>query len=85
MSNYFKAYRELVKSDLIDESIINKHVDQYLKIDQFLPSTQSFFLICELGTGSYPFIGSQQEIITGYSNKLFRERGMAHFIDRLHP
>lgn len=46
MRNYVRAYQDLTKSGFVKESIIEKHVEQHIAIDAFLPESASFFLYC---------------------------------------
>jgi len=84
MRNYVRAYQDLMKSGFVKESIIEKHVEQHIAIDAFLPESASFFYIIEV-QGKYRFLGRQQEKVSGYSNEKFYERGIELFLERVHP
>lgn len=85
MKSYLKAYQELVRCDYIDRDIVAKHVEQQLSIDKILPDTASFFIIGDLASATYPFVGSQLEVISGYSRDEFYSKGYELFINCLHP
>ena len=85
MRDFLKAYKELVQSKLLDTSVVDRHVAQHVLIDKILPKTLSFFLIVEINSHSYPFVGSNQELISGFANDFVQEKGFEFFIQRLHP
>lgn len=83
--NYIKAYSEVAQSGLVDNEVLQKHVEEYSKIDALLPNLASFFYIVEPTTRTYHFLGKQQESISGIDNKTFMEQGVQAFLERVHP
>ena len=85
MESYLEAYQELVRCDFIDREVVAKHVEQQLLIDKLLPDTASFFVITDIASATYPFVGSQLEVLSGYSIDEFYSKGYQLFIECLHP
>lgn len=85
MKSYLEAYQELVKCEFIDRDVVAKHVAQQLLIDKILPDTASFFVITDIASATYPFVGSQLEVLSGYSIDEFYSKGYQLFIQCLHP
>jgi len=85
MNSYLQAYQELVRCGFIDLDTVGKHVAQQLLIDKILPDTASFFIITDIASATYPFVGSQLEVISGYSIDEFYSKGYELFIQCLHP
>ena len=85
MKNYLQAYQELVKCDFIDLDTVGKHVAQQFLIDKILPDTASFFIITDIASATYPFVGSQLEVISGYSIDEFYSKGYLLPIECMHP
>ena len=85
MKSYLQAYQELVRSELIDRDVVAKHVEQQLLIDEILPDTASLFVITDIASATYPFVGSQLEVLSGYSIDEFYSAGYQLFIQCLHP
>jgi DNA-binding CsgD family transcriptional regulator len=83
--NYLKAYSEVAQSGLVDNEVVQKHVEEYSKIDALLPNLASFFYIVEPTTRTYHFLGKQQESISGIDNSTFTEQGVQAFLQRVHP
>lgn len=85
MKSYLQAYQELVKCDFIDLDTVGKHVSQQFLIDKILPDTASFFIITDIASATYPFVGSQLEVISGYSIDEFYSKGYLLLIECMHP
>ena len=85
MKNYLQAYQELVRCGSIDQDAVGKHVAQQFLIDKILPDTASFFIITDIASATYPFVGSQLEVISGYSIDEFYSKGYLLFIQCMHP
>ena len=85
MKSYLQAYQELVRCELIDRDVVAKHVEQQLLIDEILPDTASLFVITDIASATYPFVGSQLEVLSGYSIDEFYSAGYQLFIQCLHP
>jgi len=85
MRKYVQAYNDALKSGLIQENTISKHVDQQKIIDQCLPESASFFYVIEIPSNRYRFLGKQQPYISGLSNEKFFEKGVELFLDMVHP
>ncbi len=85
MKSYLQAYQELINCDFIDRDNVAKHVEQQLSIDKLLPDTASCFIISDLSLATYPFVGSQLEVLSGYSREEFYAKGFELFIQSLHP
>ena len=83
--NYMKAYSEVTQSGLVDNEVLQKHVEEYSKIDALLPNLASFFYIVEPTTRTYHFLGKQQESISGIDNNTFINQGVQAFLERVHP
>lgn len=80
-----RAYDDVLKSKLIQDSVVRKHVEKYAELDALAPRHASFFYIIELATGLYRFLGKQQEVISGIKNEEFASMGISAFLSRLHP
>ena len=85
MKSYLQAYQELVRCEFIDRDVVAKHVEQQLLIDEILPDTASLFVITDIASATYPFVGSQLEVLSGYSIDEFYSAGYQLFIQCLHP
>mgnify|MGYP001827723056 CR=1 FL=1 len=85
MKSYLEAYQELVRCGFIDLDTVGKHVAQQLLIDKILPDTASFFIITDIASATYPFVGSQLEVISGYSIDEFYSKGYLLLIQCMHP
>ncbi len=85
VKEYKKAIREVFQSGLVDGDIIKKHIEQQMLLEKFLPDSASFFFVVEPATHTYHFIGKQQESVTGYANAEPVRKGMAFFLENLHP
>ena len=85
MNSYLQAYQELVRCGFIDRDTVGKHVAQQLLIDKILPDTASFFIITDIASATYPFVGSQLEVISGYTIDEFYSKGYLLLIQCMHP
>jgi DNA-binding CsgD family transcriptional regulator len=85
MRSYLQAYTELFQSACAAEKIVKQHIENHLRIEQYLPDSAAFFYVVEFPTGKYHFLGKQQEFVSGYSNEEFSERGVELFLARIHP
>ena len=85
MRKYLEAYNEAIKSGVVEEELIRKHVQQQRVIDEILPNSASFFYVIESPSRKYHFMGKQQESVSGYSNEEFLDKGLELFLQCLHP
>ena len=74
--NFAKTYTDVLKSRLVDNIILQKHVEEYEKIDNFLPKSASYFYIVDLAIGKYRFLGKQQQNISGIKNEELLKLGI---------
>lgn len=82
---YLKACQDLFNTGIIDEGTIHKHIEQQIVIDKLLPNSPSFFFVVEPAKNAYHFMGSQQETVSGFTNREVMDRGMEFLYTRLHP
>ncbi len=82
---FAKAYSDVLRSRLVDNVSLQKHVEEYGKIDKILPKSASFFYIIDLAIGKYHFLGKQQKNISGLENEELLKLGVEGFLQRIHP
>ncbi len=80
-----KAIQDVFLSGLLKGELVRKHIEQQILIDNLLPDSASFFFVVEPVTHKYHFMGKQQESLTGYANEEVMRRGVAFFLECLHP
>ncbi len=83
--DFAQAYADVLKSGLVDDIILQKHVQEYGKIDKILPKSASFFYIVDLAMGKYRFLGKQQQNISDIPNEELVKLGIECFLQRIHP
>ncbi len=69
----------------IASSELNLHISNYNRMDELLPHDPRFYVLLNLHTMEYDFLGSAQEALTGYSNDEVAKRGLKFLMEQMHP
>lgn len=69
----------------IDFKDIEPHIENFKKVDDLVPPGPRFFLVINLHTYKYDFIGKGQQLLSGYDNKVVQEGGINFQMAHMHP
>lgn len=64
---------------------IQPYLDKFNLMDELAPVGSSFFIIVNLTTYKYEFLGSNQELVTNYDNDYVKEEGVRFLVSNVHP
>jgi DNA-binding CsgD family transcriptional regulator len=83
---YFDTWKDLLSSPyIIDNQMVKNHIAQQRILDDILPTTDHFYIVVNLVSPGYEFISKNQELVTGWPNAEFLEKGVERFIELIHP
>jgi len=86
MSEYLESWKEFLQSDFNPSSeVLDKHIFQQKTVEEILPLSDNFFVVVNMHTAGYEFIGSNVKASLGYSPDEFLEKGVNYFLSLLHP
>lgn len=69
----------------IDFKDIEPHILNFQKVDEVIPQSPRFFILVNLHTYQYEFIGKGQYLLTGYDNELVKKLGIEFQTANMHP
>lgn len=69
----------------IDYKDIEPHIENFKKVDELVPPGPRFFLVVNLNTYQYDFLGKGQYLVSGYDNELVQKEGIRFQTANMHP
>jgi DNA-binding CsgD family transcriptional regulator len=69
----------------IDSITIEPHIENLRKADELVPPEPRFYLIVNLNSYRYEFLGKGQQLLSGYSNEEVQNRGVEFFTANIYP
>ena len=86
MLDYLESWKEFLQSDLHpSDEVLKKHIYQQQTVEEILPKSDNFFVVVNMHTAGYEFIGSNVQTSLGYAPNEFLEKGVDYFLSLLHP
>ncbi|WP_196890296.1 LuxR C-terminal-related transcriptional regulator [Aureivirga sp. CE67] len=71
--------------DVKDQKVIEQQIKKMQKIDEILPSLESFYTIINAKSQGYEFVSKNFEITTMYTSEEMSEGGMPFWFSKIHP
>lgn len=69
----------------IDFKDIEPHILNFQKVDEAIPHGPRFFIVINLHTYQYEFMGKGQFLLTGYDNEWVKKQGIKFQTANMHP
>jgi DNA-binding CsgD family transcriptional regulator len=69
----------------IDFEAIEPHIQNLKSMDELVPTGPRFFIVLNLNTYQYEFLGKGQQLMTGYDNERVSKEGVSFQTAQLHP
>ena len=66
-------------------SDIQPHIQNFKRVDEIVPPGPRFYLVVNLNTYKYEYVGKGQRLLTGYSNEQVSREGISFQLANLHP
>ena len=86
MSEYLESWKEFLQSDMHPSvEMLSKHINQQKTVEQILPLSDNFFVVVNMHTAGYEFVGNNVQAALGYTPQEFLEKGVNYFLSLLHP
>lgn len=70
---------------VIDYESIKPHINDFKRVDELVPPGPRFYLVINLHTYKYEYVGKGQQLLSGYSNEEVKEQGIKFQMDNIHP
>jgi DNA-binding CsgD family transcriptional regulator len=72
-------------SDEIDFKVIEPYINSFEKVDELVPPGPRFFIVINLHSYQYEFLGKGQALLSGYDNELVKKEGIKFQMANIHP
>ena len=66
-------------------TVIEKHINKLKELDEYLPRTESFFVVTNTTTQKYPFVSKNFETTLGLDRTKMAEIGSSYWFSHFHP
>ena len=66
-------------------TVIEKHIQKLRELDEYLPPMQSFFIVTNTTTQTYPFISKNFEYTLGLDREKMKTIGAPYWFSNFHP
>lgn len=64
---------------------VKEYVEYFKRMDEMTPPGIGFFLLVNVNSFQYDYIGKDHPLITGYSNERVRQEGLKFHVEHIHP
>jgi DNA-binding CsgD family transcriptional regulator len=64
---------------------IEPHIENFKRVDEIVPPAPRFYLVANLHTYRYDYVGKGQSLLTGYDNEYVSKKGIYFQLDQIHP
>lgn len=84
--NTLKLYEDVFTSiNQYDDSIVKTHLEKHHELDDFIPAHNSYFIITNTTTQTYPFVGKGFHANLGLDSERMKTEGIAYWQQFIHP
>ena len=86
MESYIDIYRQLLATDAVKNHLhLDKHYKHLIKIDQFLPIANSFFMLVNTLDQRYDYVSQNFKHLLGYETEKMIKEGPEFWLSVIHP
>lgn len=68
-----------------DQSLIKKHLEKHFEMDEFLPAYNSYFIVTNTTTQTFPFVGKGFKANLGLDPERMKTEGTKYWLTHFHP